>query len=334
MTAPVNVAVIGYGFMGVTHTRAFLCAARDGHPCRVRAVCDPAASSLAPPARFPLPADFLPELDHIALTDSLDTILADPTIHLLSICTPTHTHIDVATRALRAGKHVLLEKPVSLHPTEIDTLDTIARGARRLCMPAMCIRFWPAWAFIAGAIRDGRFGPVRAATFQRLACPPDWAPHYAEHTRSGGPLFDLHIHDTDFILHALGAPTQVETTGDDLHFTTRYTIPPHDAPITAEASWAQTPDEGFVMRARIEFDDAGLGFEFDRTPQLIVTSRGVESTPPLPDLDGYDMEVRALLDALGSHAPEPPTTLRDAAHVTRILHAERRSLKNGALVAF
>lgn len=194
-------------------------------------------------------------------------------------------------------------------------------------MPAMCMRFWPAWRLIADAIRDARFGPVRAATFQRLAHAPDWAPFYAEPTLSGGPLFDLHIHDADFVLHALGAPTRVETTGSETHFHTRYTIPLHNAHVAAEASWNQSPEQGFVMRCTIEFDTAAIDFDLARTPQLIITTPDAQTVAPLlPDLDGYDREVWAMVTAILEGAPSPPVTLDEAAAVTRILHAERRSL--------
>jgi predicted dehydrogenase len=326
MNDPIGVAIIGYGFMGRTHEDVYRRAARDGFPCRIAAVCDP-----APAARGPVGPPPPPPQDN-DLVPSLDALLEDPGVRLVSVCTPTHTHVDIASRALRADKHVLLEKPVSLDPDEIEPLASLAGERGLLCMPAMCIRFWPAWRFIADAIGNGRFGRIHRVAIRRLGSLPDWSSFYADRTLSGGPLFDLHIHDTDFIVHALGTPTAIETTGDELHFTTRYTIPDHDAHITAEGSWAQTPGEGFVMRCTVECAEATLDFDLGRARELVVTRNGVDSSPSLPDLNGYHMEVRAMLTAIADGASQPPVTLAEAAAVTRILHAERRSLATGRAV--
>src|SRR3954468_21614645 len=118
--AKIGVGVIGLGFMGQIHVRAYQSAAADGLPCELRAVCDPdsarltghpsAAGNLGPgPGAQPL---FDPA--HVRGHTDADSLLADPSINLVSICTYTDSHVDLALRALRAGKHVLVEKPVAI----------------------------------------------------------------------------------------------------------------------------------------------------------------------------------------------------------------------------
>src|ERR1051325_8728872 len=81
-------------------------------------------------------------------------------------------------------------------------------------MPAMCLRFWPEWAWVKRAIDDGRFGKVLAARFRRVAEPPGWGQHnFLEGSKSGGALLDLHIHDVDFVLQCFGRPCAVFATG-------------------------------------------------------------------------------------------------------------------------
>jgi predicted dehydrogenase len=117
----------------------------------------------------------------------------------VSICTPTDSHIELAMTALAAGRHVLVEKPVALRSAEVARLAQAAAPAGRVCMPAMCMRFWPGWEWLKERIEAGEFGRVRSATFQRVGAPPDWSAFYGDYARSGGPLHDLHIHDADFI---------------------------------------------------------------------------------------------------------------------------------------
>ena len=70
------------------------------------------------------------------------------------LCTPTDSHVDLAIAALRAGKHVLVEKPVAVDPADVERLAMVARENGTICMPAHCIRFWPAWAWLRDAIGD------------------------------------------------------------------------------------------------------------------------------------------------------------------------------------
>src|SRR5207244_5061450 len=87
-----------------------------------------------------------------------EELIADPSIDLVSVCTRTDTHVDVAARCLRAGKHVLLEKPVALKSEDIRRLKHVADERGKLCMPAMCMRFWPGWDWLKARLNDRQFG--------------------------------------------------------------------------------------------------------------------------------------------------------------------------------
>src|SRR5262249_30923276 len=101
-----------------------------------------------------------------------DDLLADPEVELVSICTWTESHVPLAIAALDAGKHVLVEKPLALSADAVAPLAAAVLRTRRLCMPAMCMRFWPAWRRVREALADGRLGDVRRATFTRRARHP------------------------------------------------------------------------------------------------------------------------------------------------------------------
>src|SRR5207253_2985930 len=105
----------------------------------------------------------------------LDELLADPEIDLVDVCNPTHLHPETAIRALRAGKHVLVEKAIALEPKDADAMVEAARQAKRLLMVAHVLPFFPEFAYAAQAIRGGQFGKLLSGHFKRVISKPDWS---------------------------------------------------------------------------------------------------------------------------------------------------------------
>src|SRR5262245_8239870 len=118
-SASIGVGVIGLGFIGQVHVRAWQAAERDGFGCRVVAVCDPQWKGLdAPQAAGNMAMNGAQERlfdpNQVRILSSVDELLADRTVSVVDICTYTDTHVDLAIRALEAGKHVMVEKPVAI----------------------------------------------------------------------------------------------------------------------------------------------------------------------------------------------------------------------------
>ena len=140
-----RVGVVGLGFMGRTHVAAYRAAAAAGHPNRLVAVCDREAARLAGEsgARGNLegerPGEPVFDPAGVETYEDPARLLADDAVELVSICTPTDSHVELAVAALEAKKHVLLEKPVALSSLEAERLAVVARRSDRLCMPAMCM---------------------------------------------------------------------------------------------------------------------------------------------------------------------------------------------------
>jgi predicted dehydrogenase len=339
----IGIGVIGLGFMGHTHIGAYASAQAAGFDCRLVAVSDRDAARLTGESagegniatgsqeRLFDPATVKGYTDAAGL-------LADPAVHLVSICTHTDTHVPLALAALAAGKHVLLEKPVALEPADVQRLMAAAGSAGRLCMPAMCMRFWPEWAWLKGKVADGSLGRVRTAVFQRLGSGPAWAPEfYRNDAKSGGALFDLHIHDADFVCFLFGAPLEVASAGTDHHVTTLYRFRQDDqggcgpAHVVAEGGWDHAPGFPFTMRYVVNFEGGTAEFDLTRTPTLRLHRGGQSETIDCGTGTGYDGEVRHLLGAIKANTPASGlnASLEDALLVTRLLHAERQSLRTG-----
>lgn len=341
MSEQVRIGVVGFGFMGRTHARAYQAAARDGYACKLIAIADHSLSSFeevdTSSGNLEV-GEHLLDFDDVALCKESSTLIHDPDIDLVSICTHTDTHVDLAIEALRAGKHVLVEKPISIAPEQVQRLADEAMKHDRVCMPAMCMRYWPAWVKLHELIRSEAHGRVRSAEFHRLGSRPGWAEEfYADEARSGGALYDLHIHDTDFIVHCFGLPRSVSTSGDGLHLSTIYHYdhqqghgPVH---VLAQGAWDHQPSVGFRMRCTIVCEQATLDFDISRDPQLIV-HRGCETDPiEVGPLSGYDGEIRALLDTIAGKPDAMRADMADAAKIARVLDTERQSMQDGQTVA-
>lgn len=327
----VGVAVVGLGFMGRTHLGAYRAA---GNACRLAAVfdVDPARLSGEAAGGGNIGSDGTPERlfnpAEVFATDSLDALLSRNDVDAVSVCTPTDTHVEIARAALRAGKHVLVEKPVSLDRGEIESLAAETERAGRVCMPAMCMRFWPGWDWLARAVHDGSQGGVRSLAFERLGSAPDWGGgFYQDQARSGGALHDLHIHDTDFIVHLLGRPDAVSSVGDRARLTTIYHYdngPPH---VVAAGGWLRG-GAAFRMRYIAEFEDTTADFDLGRDPTLVLSRTGDARGVDVEQTTGYDLEVRAFLSAVAGREA-PAVSLEDAVTTLTVLEAEARSLKSG-----
>ena len=124
-----NVAVLGAGFMGSTHARA-LATLPNVTVAGIYGQSETRAQPLAD------------ELG-TAWTTDLDSLINDPAIDAIDICLPGPQHRETTERAIAAGKHVLLEKPISLLLEDADALVKLAATTDRVFMVAHVLRFWP-----------------------------------------------------------------------------------------------------------------------------------------------------------------------------------------------
>jgi len=315
-----KVGIVGFGFMGRTHLAAWRAAEAAGYPCEVVAVSD----------RPAVLAAF--EGHDLRAFEKPDELFADRSIRVVSICTPTPSHVDLASAALAAGKHVLVEKPVAIRSADADRLADLALRAKTHGMPAMCVRFWPEWAWLAERIRAGTFGAVRSAVFRRMNSRPAWSRgFYEDYSQSGGALFDLHVHDADFVRWVFGAPARVTASGTLDHVSAVYHFPKGPPHVLAEGGWDHEGGFPFKMTYTVAFEQATADYDSSRSSPLLLARDGKLEAVKLEPTNGYDGEVRHLCDVIAGKA-DLAATLGQAAALTRMLEAELRSLQSGAAV--
>ena len=327
-----GIGIIGFGFMGKTHLRAWLDAIEGGADARVVAIQCPEDLTVESAGNVETGAE--EEIRPLELGihhhRELDALLADSQVEAVSLCTPTDTHIELATRALQAGKHVLVEKPVALEATEIEALAQVARETDQVCMPAMCMRYWPGWSWLREQVKTGRLGPVQTAHFQRIGAIPGWSQDfYHDESRSGGALTDLHIHDVDFVLSTFGRPAAVTASGHRNQVLTGYDYPQGPASVTAEGAWYPAASYPFQMRYRVSFEECVADYDLSREGRELLLYRGetVEEIE-LQQTSGYQLEIEHFLATVRRESETPAPTLEEAAEVARWIQAEARSLES------
>lgn len=337
---PVNVAVVGLGFMGVTHLRAYL----ENPAARVVAVCDPyrlpVNGVLAGVAgNVKASGDLVLGTEVKAFRD-LEELLALREVALVDICTPTPMHAGQAIAALQAGKHVLCEKPMARSSVAAREITLVAEKGGGLCMPAMCMRFWPGWAWLRAVVREQTYGQVRAARFRRVSALPAWSTtgtFAGAGNDSGGALFDLHIHDSDFVNFLFGRPHNVyssgvvATDGSIHHVVTQYHFPDGPA-VYAEGSWLLT--QGFNMSYTLHCERATLDFDLTRGADMLVVTEANQSPRVIKcdGPDGYGAEVGYFVRCVAQGRPPEVVTARDAVTALEICEAEEQSVRSGTAV--
>ena len=322
-----RVGIVGFGCMGGTHYNCW----RAVPGVKVTAVCDideRAFAALRPKGNIGTMAGVV-EIEGMRLFRSLDSMLEADVVDAVSVCTPSDTHAALACTALRAGVHVLCEKPMSLDVASCNEMIKAASAARRVLMVAHCIRFWPEYVVACDLVRGGRYGTVVAATFRRMGAKPTWAKDswFADEKRSGGMLIDLHIHDTDFIRYLFGMPRAVCVHGASNHVFARYDY--GDGPlVTAEASWAMTSCYGFEMSFCITLERAVLVYDNRRSPTLTVyPADGAPFSPPRAKGDGYSSEIAHFAALVKGKRVTPVVPSEEARDTVRICLVEKEALK-------
>jgi UDP-N-acetylglucosamine 3-dehydrogenase len=141
---------------------------------------------------------------------SIDKLLANDGIDLIDICTPPYTHPEIAIKALRAGKHVICEKPMALTSADAGQMIRTAKETKRYLHIGHTRRFDRRWVQVKEQIASGRIGdPVSIRWSERCwaGFPKDnwhWEP------QNGGVLMDLGVHVADLFTWLVDArPTEV-----------------------------------------------------------------------------------------------------------------------------
>ena len=191
-----QIAQIGVGYWGPNLLRNLV----SNKKCKVSTVVD-----LSPERR-----DYVRGLyPAVTVTDNVDDVLNDPGVEAVVIATPVATHFDLAMRALAAGKHIFIEKPMARSVAEVDEIGKLAVQKDRVAMVGHTFLFNSAVRYVKKMIDSGELGDIRYIYSQRL--------NLGKIRSDVDALWNLAPHDISIIQYWLGdpKPLSVVRTGAD-----------------------------------------------------------------------------------------------------------------------
>jgi predicted dehydrogenase len=326
-----KIAVLGLGFMGSTHLKALMripgvevVAVASDDERRLSGDLSGIQGNTGGPGE---------RLDFSGMRKHLDwrQAVEDADSEAVDICLPTNLHTAAAIAALRAGKHVLVEKPIALDGAGADAMLEAAGRSGRILMAAQVLRFFPMYRALAEIVRSGRLGPVRTALFRRRCAAPDWSPWMNDKSASGGGVFDLLIHDVDMALHLFGLPESVSATGyEDLprgidSITAQFHYPAMSAVITG--GWHHPKSYPFSMEYTVVADGGTIEYSSAGREPAIYGADGSKEQLRLEDKDGYLAEIEYFVECCRyGRQPELclPAESAAAVKVTRLMLEARQ----------
>ena len=284
-------------------------------------------------------------------------MLAAAKLDAVSVCTPNAFHAAPTIAALKAGAHVLVEKPIALNADEARRMAAAARKAKRLLMVAFNSRWRADVQYLKRCVESGMLGDIYygEAVYLRRRGIPGWGVFVNKELSGGGPLIDVGVHMLDLALYLMGHPKPTVAFGatytmfgqrsdvfggmgqwDPAKFSVedfgvgmvRFD---NGATLILKASWAANigEDQHHVMLLGSE---AGL----NTSPARIFREEQgsvVDIAPTrLPKVDTYAEEINQFVKAIRDGAPSP-VPAEQGLMATAILDAIYESAAAGAEVA-
>lgn len=197
----ITVGILGLGAIGATHARALAALAESGVKVQVLAYSG-GSGEVAAAAGWPQARALDPE-----------TLITDPQLDVIAVCTPSALHARQAMAALRAGKHVVVEKPMAVTTAEALELRDQATAAGLIVSPLAQRRFEPLNVALKQAMDSGRLGRVvLGETFvhwHRSDAYYAEARWRTEPGGGGGSLMNQGLHNVDLLCWLLGDVSEV-----------------------------------------------------------------------------------------------------------------------------
>ncbi len=331
----VRVGLVGLGFMGQQHFQIY----KQMDNVEPVAVCDVIPERISEKAESI--GGNIGEAEELDLSDQarylcFDEMLANESLDLVDICTPTHLHAEMTVSALEAGNHVVCEKPMARTVTQCETMIDAAESAGKMLFIAQCIRFWPEYEVLQSLVEGGDLGDIRAARFVRKSPTPGWSSSgwLMDTELSGGALLDLHIHDVDYILSLFGMPNAVSSRAMNIvgegepvdHVESVYYY--NDFVCSAHGGWVYPDSYPFEMGFEVLGTRALAVFSVNNDPMLqVFPFSGDPYTPDYEPGTGYENELAYFVECVEENRPPERVTPKSAKDAVRLVMAERDSIE-------
>lgn len=330
----VSIGIVGLGYWGPNWLRNF--SALDG--CELRYGCDLSKDRCSKFARLYPSTSF---------TTEYENLLNDQTLDAIVIATPVSSHFPLAAAALKAGKHVLVEKPMTGTRTEADTLVSLAKKQKKLLLVDHTFAYTPSVGYIADAVKKNALGDLLYFDSTRI--------NLGLIQKDTNVLWDLAIHDLTILsrIADLSKITKVFATGsahygkhvEDAHLHLKFSS---GFAAHIHVSWLSPVKLRKTIiaghKAMIVYDDTepsekiriyDKGVERDATkadPFFPKYRSGDVVIPSLAGTEALATEAKHFLACIGD-AGKPLVTGEDGLRLVRILEAADLSLRKQSPVS-
>ena len=322
-----GIAVIGCGYWGTNLVRTLASLGLLGAVADASNGARARAQQLAPATPF---------------FERADPILSDPSIDAVMIATPAETHYKLASLALAAGKHVFVEKPLTIRIEHAQDLIAQARAAKRVLMVGHLLEYHPAIVKLRQLVDDGVLGKIRYIVSNRL--------NLGKIRTEENALWSFAPHDIAVILRLVGSmPFEVVATGGSY-------LQPNIADVTVTqllfndgvrshifVSWLHPFKEQKLVvigsKKMAIFDDVAKELKLHDLQVSWEHGQPVPIQAPALDVEfprdePLQQECLHFLDCITS-GREPRTNGESGLRVLEVLHAAQRSMiTNGSPVSF
>jgi predicted dehydrogenase len=346
MERKVKIGIIGIGFMGSTHFHIH----QANSKAEVVAIADVDKSKLEGDWNKIIGNIGGFDNENVDLSsiktyeDGMD-LIADPNVEMVDICVPTFLHKKYAIAALKAGKHVHLEKPIALNVEDAKEIIEVVKNSNSYFSVGLCVRFWPEYRHAWKLYKSGKIGKLISATFKRVS--PNiagnaWENWFMNSELSGGSLLDLHLHDADEIIYFFGNPKKVSAFGSKGfrsdkngidHSMTVYDFE-NGTLVTAEGGWDPAASTPFEMSFQIVCENATI--RLSETGYKVIWEDGnIEEPKPAQDNlpTGWHVELDYFLDCIiNNKKPINYITQKEIVDGIALIDAEQKAINNGKTI--
>lgn len=263
---------------------------------------------------------------------SIDDALQDAAVSAVHVLTPPEGHVEAALKSLRAGKHVLVEKPVAWRAADIKRLQSAAKRADRICMPAHNYIYNASLQRARRLIDEGRFGRISSLWILYNIYHPE-----AVASRYGGVLRAVCVHHAYSLLYLLGRPRRLMATASKVHYR-RLTCEDQvmivcDMPNGAIANlWCSfaakdLAHDPWTVVYKVLGTKGALTYTWNDAQ--VQDDRGPGWGFPCYE-EGFRNEIDHFIDRCVAEGKQPLSTLTEALDALRIIEAAERSCRRRA----
>ena len=270
-------------------------------------------------------------------------------IDLVDICAPTFLHEEFILLALKHNKHVICEKPLSINIDFVENIIDKFENNNRYLMTAQVLRFWTEYVKIKEWIEEGIFGNIKLVSAMRLAQHPksEW---FYNPKKSGGGIFELHIHDIDFLCYLFGDVKEVYANGSkdeneswdfinsSIKFKNRISA-------SAQGIFGITDNYPFTANMKVIGDkataeyslSAGVNLDSDgkQSNSLILYRKGKEPIiENIKSKDAYELELEYFINCVKNNKKPEIVSLDSIKRTIKTINCLIESLESGNIVKF